>query len=61
MNSPLQVSIEVAQDNECVPTGALVQDGVKFGVEHLFVSLTHPGRSIHCHKRHKAHGVLQPQ
>ena len=55
-------SIEVVPDNECVPTGALIQNRVQFSVEHLFlVSPTHLGRSIHCNKRHGARSVLQRQ
>ena len=31
-------NIEVSQDNECIPAGALLQDRAKFGVKHSFSS-----------------------
>ena len=42
-------NIKVAQDNECITTGTLVQYRVEFGLELLF-SFTHLGRNIHCNK-----------
>ena len=53
--TPFSVSdnIKVAQDNECITTGTLVQYRVEFGVEHLLVSFTHLGRSIHCNNRYE--------
>ena len=50
--SPFSASdnIKVAQDNECIMMGTLVQYRVEFGIEHLF-SFTHLGRSIHCNNR----------
>ena len=48
-------SIKVAQDNECITAGIMVQYRVEFGVEHLLLfSFTHLGRSIHCNNRHEA-------
>ena len=48
-------SIKVAQDNECITTGTLVQYIVEFGVEHLLLlSFTYLGRRIHCNNRHEA-------
>ena len=47
-------SIKVAQDNECITTGTMVQYRVEFGVEHLLFSFTDFGRSIYCNNIHEA-------
>ena len=48
-------TIKVAQDNECVTTGTLVQYRVEFGLEHLLLfSFTYLGRSIYSNNRHEA-------
>ena len=40
-------SIKVAQDNECITTGTLVQYRVEFGIEHpLLFSFTHLSRIV---------------
>ena len=48
-------SIKVAQDNECITMGTLVQYRVKFKLEHLFhSSFTLLGRTMHWNNRHES-------